>query len=130
MAQSRITNYDGKNVTFWYQRHNDNKKITETLPTDKFIEKLIIHIPEKGFNMLRYYGAYAWSNEKHAHMFHMLHKNHLKIYRRYERLWSVRMQLSFNNNPLKCTCGTIMEFEDIYIPGYLPKKPPPVFKSA
>ena len=23
-----------------------------------------------------------------------------------------------------------MEFEDIYIPGYLPKKPPPVFKSA
>ena len=52
------------------------------------------------------------------------------IYKRYERLWSVRMQLSFNNNPLKCTCGAIMKYEDMYIPGYLPKKPPPIFKSA
>lgn len=130
MAQSRISNYDGKNVTFWYQRHNDNKKVTETVSAEQFIEKLIIHIPEKGFNMLRYYGAYSWPNEKHAHMLHMLHKNHLKIYKRYERLWAVRTQLSFNNNPLKCTCGAIMKYEDMYIPGYLPKKPPPIFKSA
>jgi len=130
MAQSRITNYDGKSVTFWYKRHEDNKTVTETLSAHEFIAKLIIHIPEKGFNMLRYYGAYAWPDEKHAHMVHILHKGHIKIYRYYERLWAVRMQLSFNTNPLKCQCGSIMELEDIYVPGYLPKKPPPVFKSA
>lgn len=27
MAQSRILNYDGQTVTFWYQRHEDNKKV-------------------------------------------------------------------------------------------------------
>ena len=29
MAQSRIIDYDGSFVTFWYQRHEDNKKIIE-----------------------------------------------------------------------------------------------------
>ena len=31
MAQSRITDYDGEYVTFWYDRHEDNKRVTETI---------------------------------------------------------------------------------------------------
>ena len=53
MAQSRITNYDGTNVSYWYQRHEDNEVILVTEHALKFIQKLIIHIPEKGFNMPR-----------------------------------------------------------------------------
>ena len=53
MAQSRIINYDGTFVTFWYQRHEDNSRVEETLPAHKFIKRLIIHIPQKHFNMLR-----------------------------------------------------------------------------
>lgn len=30
MAQSRITDYDGTDVTYWYQRHEDNRRITVT----------------------------------------------------------------------------------------------------
>ena len=54
MAQSRITDYDGKNVTFWYQRLEDNKKVSVTLSAFDFIISLIIHIPEKSFNKLSY----------------------------------------------------------------------------
>lgn len=42
-----ITDYDGKNVTFWYQRHEDNKKVSVTLSAFDFIKSLIIHISER-----------------------------------------------------------------------------------
>ena len=29
MAQSRIINYDGEFVTFWYERHEDNQRVEE-----------------------------------------------------------------------------------------------------
>jgi len=59
IATSRIDTYDGKNVTFHYTRHEDNKTVTETIPALNFIQKLIVHISEKHFKMLRYYGIYA-----------------------------------------------------------------------
>ena len=58
MAQSRILNYDGSFVTFWYQRHEDNKKIIEKIPVFEFIQRLIIHIPDEQFKMLRYCGNF------------------------------------------------------------------------
>ena len=42
-----------------YTKHEDNKTVTETIPALDFIQKLIVHIPEKHFKMLRYYGIYA-----------------------------------------------------------------------
>ena len=42
-----------------YTRHENNKTVTETIPALDFIQKLIVHIPEKHFKMLRYYGVYA-----------------------------------------------------------------------
>jgi len=31
MAQSRIIKYDGEYVTFWYDRHEDNQRVEETI---------------------------------------------------------------------------------------------------
>ena len=31
MAQSRILNYNGEYVTFWYDRHDDGKRVEETV---------------------------------------------------------------------------------------------------
>lgn len=59
IATSRIDKYDGDNVTFHYTRHEDNKTIEERVPALDFIKRLIVHIPEKHFKMLRYYGIYA-----------------------------------------------------------------------
>ena len=46
-------------VTYYYDRHEDGKRVVEKFHAFDFIKKLIIHIPEKGFNMVRYYGIYA-----------------------------------------------------------------------
>lgn len=54
MAQSRILNYDGDYVTFYYERHEDGKRIEETIHVFDFIKKLIIHIPDENFKVVRY----------------------------------------------------------------------------
>lgn len=38
MAQSRITDYGGTNVTYWYQRHEDNEIIYKIERTHEFIK--------------------------------------------------------------------------------------------
>ena len=59
IATSRIDKYDGSMVTFHYNRHEDDKYVTETIPAIDFIKRLIRHIPEKHFKMIRYGGIYA-----------------------------------------------------------------------
>ena len=54
IATSRIDKYDGSMVTFHYNRHEDDKYIQETIPVMDFIKRLIRHIPEKHFKMIRY----------------------------------------------------------------------------
>lgn len=68
-ATSRIDNYDGVFVTFHYNRHEDEKYVEETLPAMDFIKRLIRHIPEKHFKMIRYGRIYARHREidKHLH---------------------------------------------------------------
>ena len=46
IATSRIDSYDGDFVTFHYNRHEDEKLITETVPVLDFISMLTQHIPE------------------------------------------------------------------------------------
>ena len=53
-AGNRIDHYDGESVTFHYNRHEDEKYVEETLPAIDFIKRLIRHIPEKHFKMIRY----------------------------------------------------------------------------
>ena len=59
IALSRIDSYDGENVTFHYNRHEDNVFVKKTIPALDFISLLIQHIPEPHYKMTRYYGLYA-----------------------------------------------------------------------
>lgn len=114
IATSRIDNYNGENVTFHYTRHEDHKTITETIPALDFIQKLIIHIPEKHFKMLRYYGIYA----KHHKQEKKLHKCISAEKQRFLRSildWRQSILLSFGNDPLCCSeCGTSMLVLEVY----------------
>ena len=49
ISTSRIDSYDGEFVTFHYNRHEDEKLVTETLPVLDFMARLTRHIPEKTF---------------------------------------------------------------------------------
>ena len=123
MAQSRIINYDGSRVTFWYQRHEDNEKVVECVPAHDFIKRLIIHIPEKGFHMLRYYGLYAQPFSKNTHLFRRIHPDK-KSARKLLQRWAFRISVSFGIDPLKCHCGTYMHFIETYYP-FSPAHSPP-----
>ncbi len=60
LAQTRITDYDDKRVTFFYEDRNENNgPVYLTLPVEQFISLLIQHIPCSGFRIIRHYGLLA-----------------------------------------------------------------------
>jgi len=75
----RIDKYDGDNVTFHYNRHEDEKLIVETIPALEFMKRLIQHIPEKNFRMIRYYSVYARHRESDKLLYRAISKQKLKI---------------------------------------------------
>jgi hypothetical protein len=123
MALSRITSYDGEFVTFWYERHEDNKRIEVTLSSTEFIKKLIIHIPDKYFNQLRYYGLYAKAPIHKEKLIYMLSRAKVNA-KKLTRSWVFRFEATFGRDPTKCSCGNYMEFIDIFLPGSIAFMPP------
>ena len=113
MAQSRILDYNGNTITFWYQRHEDNKKVIETIPVFEFIQRLIIHIPDKNFKMLRYYGIYAKKSIHDSKLIKKLSDNAIKV-RKMLAHWQERIEMSFGYNPCVCSCGHKMIFIELY----------------
>lgn len=115
MAQSRILHYDGSFVTYFYERHEDGKKIEVTIHVYDFIKLLIKHIPDKHFKMVRYYGLYAKQHKHSNKIFKLLNKNQIKV-REILRKWQFAIELSFGYNPTKCSCGGTFIFWDLFLP--------------
>ena len=114
IATSRIDKYDGENVTFHYTRHEDNKTIEECVPALDFIKRLIIHIPEKHFKMLRYYGIYAKHHKQEKKLHRCISPEKLKFLRSLLD-WRNSIILSFGYDPLRCPdCGTSMSVLEVY----------------
>ena len=103
IASSRIDSYDGENVTFHYNRHEDEKFIVETIPVMDFIKRLIQHIPEKHFKQIRYYGIYARTNKQNKNLILAIPKERHSIIRSFNR-WRECTLHSFGYDPFKCPC--------------------------
>ena len=114
IATSRIDDYDGENVTFHYNRHEDNKYVKETVPVLEFIERLIQHIPEKHFKQIRYYGIYAMHRDSFSKLNYAISKEKHGFLLSLNE-WRNSMLLSFGYDPLCCpNCGKPMIFLDLY----------------
>ena len=113
MAQSRIISVDDEFITFWYQRHEDNKRVEKTLTIFKFFQRLIVHIPDEQFKMLRYYGIYAKKSKHHSKLIKRVKQSTLGLRKLLSR-WRERIELSFGYDPTKCSCGNYMSFIDIF----------------
>jgi hypothetical protein len=60
IAEHRILAYDGKTVTFRYKDYlTGNLAATMQLPTSEFIARLVRHIPDANFRILRYAGIFS-----------------------------------------------------------------------
>lgn len=114
IATSRIDKYDGEMVTFHYNRHGDEKYIVETIPAIDFIKRLIRHIPEKHFKMIRYGGLYARHREIDSKLHRAIHKSKHHIYRSFNQ-WRTAILTSFGYDPLECPdCKCKMVFLELY----------------
>lgn len=101
IATSRINHYDGRQVTFHYNRHEDEQYVQETIPAIDFIKRLIRHIPEKHFKMIRYGGLYARhrDTDKKLHKAISKEKHHFLLSL---NKWRTAICASFGYDPLLC----------------------------
>lgn len=59
LSMSRLKHYDGKEVVFSYLNHATKQYQRFTSGIEDFIKRLVQHIPDTGFRMIRYYGFLA-----------------------------------------------------------------------
>lgn len=118
IADSRIIKYDGEKVAIYYERHEDGKRIEEEMDALEFIRKVIIHIPEKQFKMIRYYGIYASHTEERPYLIKMVNEKILELKKQLDS-WKYRIMKSFGHDPLTCPkCKGEMVMTDVYHPKY------------
>lgn len=116
MAESRILDYDGKYVTFWYQRHNDDLIIIEKVTVYDFIKRIIIHIPDYNYKQIRFYGAYHNSTKIKVNINNYISKEKMK-FKKVFNTWRFLLIQSFKKDPLNCpNCSSIMVYYDSIFP--------------
>lgn len=110
IAESRILNYDGENVTWYYSDHTfeDYHEITES--TFSFITKLLQHLLPSNFKSIRSYGFYNKSSKLCDNIIRVISKEKIKFKRNLLK-WKNLILTSFKRIPIKCPkCGHLMEF--------------------
>ena len=118
ISERRIVNidYSMNKVTWFYDPHEDDdifeddKKMGRQYVTEdvfEFMKKLIVHIPTKSFQQIRYYGFYSNKFKDkitsiplftNAQLTKMLDNTY----------WVNGLKSSFGYNPLLCKCGSLM----------------------
>ena len=80
MAENRIISYDKKSdlVSWWYDDHKTNERITVSESGKELLGKMFIHIPEKNFRMVRYYGFYSSKERDLLYKIHSILGNNVK----------------------------------------------------
>ena len=113
LSMSRLKHYDGKEVVFDYLDHRDQQHKSMPCETESFIKRLVQHIPDKGFRMIRYYGflANCLRSRLLPTVYNLLdqpERNALTL------RWPALLQSSFGINPLTCIlCGHRLSFRGV-----------------
>lgn len=120
LAETRIIDFDGENVSFSFRDKQTKKESVLSFPVFEFIGKLIRHIPIKNHRMIRYSGIFA--NRVKATLLllvqNLLSANKQKlVYLKQNVLsWRDRIKLFTNIDPLQCpNCSRIMYLASISI---------------
>ncbi|OPZ92142.1 MAG: putative transposase [Firmicutes bacterium ADurb.Bin419] len=103
IADSRIIEYDTRNVTFIYER--EGKTNTVVMDKYEFIHNVIKHIPDNNFKMVRYFGIHARRSKKSVRI--VMEKLGLIVnYKTNPFSWRKNIKEYTGKDPLKCSdCG-------------------------
>lgn len=125
IAVSRLIDYDGKQVQYWWRDHRSHKRKEARIEVMRFIGRMVQHILPKGFQRIRYYGLHATCKAKKVKEFlaqllvgltQVIEGTYRVIA---ERKYRDRIKEAFGIDPLRCPrCGTEMQLEKIYHPKY------------
>lgn len=110
LSEVRITDYDGKNVSFIYTDWAYCKITrTKTLSALDFIKALTQHIPPKHFKLIRHFGLLT--NRKRKQYIHTVKKLFGTIKNIIKKTnWRIRQSLYNNKDPMLCPiCQTEMQ---------------------
>lgn len=58
IAESRLVNYDGKTVVFYYEK-DDGQRVEVSMPVMEFIGRIVKFVPDRQYKMVRYFGIYS-----------------------------------------------------------------------
>ena len=110
IAASRLKAFHNEDVTIEYHDHRDNRKKALVLSQKELLLRLLSHIPEKFFKMIRYFGYL--SNRRRGYL---LAKVHRQLGQRLPALISLTyagmMKGLLRVDPFKCIlCGGRMVF--------------------
>jgi hypothetical protein len=121
LSEAKITEYDQDNklVRFSYKDKISKEEKEMEVSREEFINLLVKHIPDKYFNMIRYYGMY--SNVKKEKVLTILAKWLIYLYGRVYLLfepnvltWRERIKDIAGKDPLLCRrCQKEMELTEI-----------------
>jgi len=132
IAESRIISWNREEVVFWYKSKETGKKEIVVLPILQFIGRVVSHIPEKQFKMVRQYGIYARTKRKDSRIAVKLwqvaetlkrKKIHSYIEKRKNQPRKITYReliiKEYGRDPCKCPkCGCEMELVKIWHPVY------------
>jgi len=101
IGETRIKNYDGASVSYAYFDHHSKKQHLMTLPVHDFIKRLISHIPDRYFRVVRYYN---WlSNRTRGKLLLFVYQKLKQIVKKTDKLsWRELIIKSFGKDPLLC----------------------------
>lgn len=128
ISEGRIDAFDKKNktVTWHYDPHEDDgleeeEKRGRQYVTDSindFIARLIVHIPDKGFHQIRYYGFYSNRTIGKPKYRKMSTEKEMEEVRKFLK-WEQMLLSVYGYSPLICECGARMEINHSlsYYPG-------------
>ena len=110
IAESRIINYDGENVTWFYVDHKEEKRHEITESAFSFIKKIIKHLLPTNFKSIRSYGFYNKPSKLPKDTNMLISKEKIP-FRRSLLKWCNSIIKSWNIIPIMCPkCGTLMEY--------------------
>lgn len=115
MAESRIKKYDGSSVTFEYQDKTEGVCRTETLTVFDFFARLIPHIHDTHYRVIRYAGIFSTRTKtKDSATARYLLSLATKMCRK-PLSWRTRRILQNDVDPLICRyCGSTMALTEIW----------------
>ena len=118
ISERRISSFDpvAMTVTWFYDPHEDDdvgdeserkgrQYVTES--AEDFVKRLLVHVPDKGFQQIRYYGFYA--NKCKAEPKTGLLFSYSQLRRMAEdNTWAKGLMKAFGYDPTVCKCGARM----------------------